>query len=177
MEKTQDQGQKSVENEMKSGSCKKEFSVHAIGKVSTENGFKVILDKRYAAGLTGLDGFTHVQVIWYADKAPIWQDEMLEMPAPYKNAPEVMGVFATRSPYRPSGICVSNAQVLNIDKSSGVIEVAWIDAENETPVLDVKPYHPSEDRILSADVPTWCKKWPKSYEESGDFNWEDVFLF
>ena len=153
------------------------ISMKKIGTVRTGTGFSVQLDKAYAAGLEGLTGFTHVTVVWYADKAPEWNESMLVMPAPYKNAPEHMGVFATRSPVRPNGICTSTVQVTGFDTEKAVIDLAWIDAEDETPVLDIKPYHPSADRILSADVPGWCASWPKSYEESGSFDWESVFQF
>jgi tRNA (adenine37-N6)-methyltransferase len=148
-----------------------------IGTIQTENGFSVQLDKEYAAGLTGLTGFTHVIVLWYAHKTPEWEKKMLVMQAPYRGGPEKMGVFATRSPVRPNGICASPAQIAGIDVQNGIIRLAWIDAENGTPVLDVKPYHPSEDRILSAGVPQWCASWPKSYEESSSFDWGSVFLF
>ena len=55
--------------------------------------------------------------------------------------------------------------------------LAYIDAENGTPVLDVKPYTPSLDRVERPDVPGWCAHWPKSAEASGDFDWEKVFNF
>jgi hypothetical protein len=44
-------------------------------------------------------------------------------------------------------------------------------------VLDLKPYTPSIDRVESPSVPEWCDHWPKSYEESGGFDWEAEFNF
>lgn len=148
----------------------------SIGSVSTQNGFRIVVSKEYARGLTGIEGFSHVQVVWFADKAPSWQKDMLVMPSPYEDAP-AMGVFATRSPLRPNGICISSAQVTSVDVENGIVELSWIDAEDGTPVLDIKPYHPSEDRITSAKIPSWGKSWPASFEESGDFDWSKVFLF
>lgn len=148
-----------------------------IGTVTTKHGFCVELTDQYAAGLTGFEGFTHVTVLWYADQAPVWQNEMLVMSSPYRGAPEKMGVFATRSPFRPNGICFSTANVISVDVARGIINLEWIDAENGTPVLDVKPYHPSEDRAVSAVIPAWGITWPKNIEESGNFDWENVFLF
>lgn len=48
---------------------------------------------------------------------------------------------------------------------------------NGSSILDIKPYTPSVDRVEKPNVPKWCSHWPMSYEESGDFNWEDEFLF
>lgn len=149
----------------------------AVGSVSTKNGFQIKVDKEFALGLTSLEGFTHVQVLWYANQAPEWKNEMLVMQSPYKGSPKEMGVFATRSPFRPNGICVSNVEVISIDVENGIINLGWIDAEDGTPVVDLKPYHPSEDRIVSAKIPEWGKSWPSCFEESGNFNWEEVFLF
>ena len=53
----------------------------------------------------------------------------------------------------------------------------YIDAFDCTEVIDIKPYVPSIDRIENPDVPDWCSHWPKSYEESGDFDWEEEFRF
>ena len=44
-------------------------------------------------------------------------------------------------------------------------------------ILDIKQYTPSIDRVENPNVPTWCRHWPLSYEESGNFDWEDEFLF
>ena len=157
-------------------SGKKISELSQVGSVSTQKGFQIQVQKEYALGLTGLEGFSHVQIVWYADRAPSWENKMLVMPSPYKDAPE-MGVFATRSPLRPNGICISNAEVISVDVENGIIELTWIDAEDGTPVLDIKPYHPSGDKIVNAKIPSWGKSWPKSFEESGDFDWSKVFLF
>ena len=52
-----------------------------------------------------------------------------------------------------------------------------MDAFNGTPILDIKPYIPSVDKVNKVKTPTWSKHWPQSYEESGDFDWEKEFNF
>lgn len=47
-----------------------------------------------------------------------------------------------------------------------------MDAEDGTPVIDIKPYTPSFDRVESPIVPDWCASWPKDVETSGDFGWK-----
>lgn len=55
--------------------------------------------------------------------------------------------------------------------------IAYIDANDGTPVLDIKPYTPGLDRVEKPGVPDWCCHWPESLEESGEFNWENEFNF
>jgi len=99
------------------------------------------------------------------------------MPQPYKNSLEVMGIFATRSPVRPNPIALSTVQVIRINCEKGVIQVAYIDANAGTPVLDIKPNSPSLDRVETPGVPEWCCHWPKSLEQSESFDWENEFNF
>jgi len=137
----------------------------------------VELDPVYAGGLLGLDGFSHVLIVWYADKMPAWDASALRIKKPYRLAPESLGIFATRSPYRPNGICVSAAAISSIDAKKGIVNLWWTDAEDGTPVLDLKPYHPSSDIVRDCAVPAWCAHWPKCQEESGEFAWDKEFLF
>ena len=58
-----------------------------------------------------------------------------------------MGIFATRAPLRPNPIALSTAEVLDIDQANGILRLAYIDALDGTPVLDIKPYTPSLDRV------------------------------
>lgn len=54
---------------------------------------------------------------------------------------------------------------------------ALIDANDNTPVLDIKPHTPSFGRVETPGVPVWCNEWPRSTEASGCFYWEQVFNF
>ena len=64
-----------------------------------------------------------------------------------------MGTFATRSPERPNPIALTPAYVTYIDHENGIIGLAYIDANDGTPVVDIKPYTPSLDRVESPEVP------------------------
>ena len=101
----------------------------------------------------------------------------MEAEQPYKNAPGIMGIFATRSPARPNPLALTAAEVLQLDLKKGIIRIDYTDANDGTPVLDIKPYTPSMDRVESPKVPEWCGHWPKSREESADFAWENEFNF
>lgn len=155
------------------------FTLHAIGEIHEKNGEMTIqVNKEYLPALQALDGFSHLQILWYFDKFDTPEArKVLETPKPYKNAPEVMGIFATRSPVRPNPIALSTVQVFHIDFKNGILSIDWIDADNSSPVLDIKPYTPSIDKVQNPQVPDWCKHWPKDRESSGEFNWEAEMNF
>jgi len=62
-----------------------------------------------------------------------------------------------------------------VDRENNRVEVNYLDAEAGTPVLDIKPYHPSSDRIRDVVMPAWCAQLPACYEDSGAFGWSTVF--
>ncbi len=156
-----------------------QFIVKSIGKIFVDDeGMRLVLDKEYIPALTNLEDFSYINVLWWFDKCdnPNSRSKLVEK-SPYKNSPELLGTFATRSPERPNPIAISCSYVTYIDYQNGVIGLAYIDAENGTPVLDIKPYTPSLDRVENPSVPEWCSNWPKTVEESGEFDWSAVFNF
>ncbi len=155
------------------------LAVRPIGKIcSNENGTFIEVDKNYIPALQALDGFNHINVLWwFSDYDDEQSRSVLQTEQPYKGAPEIMGIFATRSPVRPNPIALTTTEIIRIDFERGVIQVAFIDANDNTPVLDIKPYTPSFDRVEAPGVPAWCSQWPNSTEESGSFDWEKVFNF
>lgn len=156
-----------------------EMIVRPIGSITIdEDGMFVKLDKQYAPALAGLEGFSHLQVLWWFDGCDNEQSRSkLSEQSPYKGSPETLGTFATRSPERPNPLALTCAQITYIDKENGVIGLAYIDANPGSPVLDLKPYTPSLDRVEHPAVPDWCKSWPKCCEASGEFDWSKVFNF
>ena len=157
----------------------REIKIAPIGSIAEENGeFRIVLDPKYRDGLRGLDGFSHVAVLWWMDGSDSPEERgILVEKKPYTHGPEEIGVFATRSPRRPNPIAISHVHVQYVDAESGTIGIDWIDAFPGSAVLDLKPYTPSVDRVLSAQTPSWCSHWPQSYEDSADFDWESEFNF
>lgn len=155
-----------------------EYQIFPIGYVrSNENGFFLQIEKPYIPALKDLETFSHIQVLcWFQRSDSPENRAMTEVEQPYRNAPARVGIFATRSPIRPNPIALSAAPVLRIDHEQGLIEIPYIDAEDGTPIVDLKPYHPSCDRIKEVTVPKWCSHWPKWYEDSADFDWEAEFV-
>lgn len=156
-----------------------QFILKEIGNVFCDNsGFGIKIKSQYRRGLAALEGFSHVLVLWWASQCDSERDRaILAESKPYKKGPETVGIFATRSPGRPNPIGVSAAQVTFIDLENGLVGLTWADAYHGTPVLDIKPYTPSVDRVEAPISPEWCAHWPQSVETSGDFDWEQEFNF
>lgn len=149
-----------------------------IGTARTGSGrFLIEVEEAYRGGLEGLAGFGWVTVVWWASQAGAWRGADSVLPSPYRGGPAELGVFATRSPHRPNPLCVSAAGLIGLDGPRGVLEFAWLDCAEGTPILDLKPYQPSADRVEAPRLPGWCASWPASVEASGDFDWSAVFAF
>jgi tRNA (Thr-GGU) A37 N-methylase len=56
-----------------------------------------------------------------------------------------------------------------VDEENGVIDLAYIDAFDGTPIVDIKPYLPMSDRVISAEYPEWLEGFPASMEEAAEF--------
>lgn len=155
------------------------YEMKHIGVItSLETGEKrITLAENYASGLLGLQDFSHIMVVWWAHNSGEFDASFLRIPSPYTHSDQIMGIFSTRSPIRPNNICVSVATIAAVTIEQSCIDLYYIDADNGSPVLDIKPYHPSCDRVEYPKVPTWCNHWPVSLETSGDFDWEKEFRF
>lgn len=151
------------------------LELRVIGNIETDNGFRIKVNKEYIKALKQISDFKYIQIVYWFDR--INNRDLLIESKPYKNGPDELGVFATRSPLRPNPIGIETVYLQDVDLENGILYIPYIDAFDKTPVLDIKPYMPSIDRVEQPDMPTWCKHWPDCYEKSGDFNWQDEFNF
>jgi tRNA-Thr(GGU) m(6)t(6)A37 methyltransferase TsaA len=99
---------------------------------------KVRIEPRFHAGLKDIEGFERIWLVYWLHKAP--KSSLLVTPFLDERQ---RGVFATRSPARPSPIGISAVRLLAI--RGGILEVADVDMIDGTPLLDVKPYVPEFD--------------------------------
>ncbi len=95
----------------------------------------------------GLDGFSHIWIIWgfSAVKRENWTATVRP---PRLGGNVRMGVFATRSPFRPNPVGISSVRLLSVnlnDPRGPVLRVAGADMMDKTPVYDIKPYVPISD--------------------------------
>ena len=101
---------------------------------------------RVAEALRGIEDFSHLWLIWAFDKAER-EDWSPTVRPPRLGGNQRVGVFATRSPYRPNAIGLSCVRLAGIEKSpeGTVLKVAGADLMNGTPIYDIKPYLPYAD--------------------------------
>lgn len=98
------------------------------------------IDPRYTEGLRDLEGFSHLYLIYYFDRAPAAALTV----KPFLQDVE-RGVFATRSPRRPNAIGISIVGLLR--REGNVLYLTDVDILDGTPLLDIKPYVARFDRV------------------------------
>ena len=95
----------------------------------------------------GLDGFSHIWLIWQFSQAVREEFTPLVRP-PRLGGNTYMGVFATRSPYRPNSMglsCVKLDKVELDDTLGPILHISGADLMDGTPIFDIKPYLPFTD--------------------------------
>lgn len=115
---------------------------------------KIVFEKPYRneAAFRGLEDFSHIWVVWKFSKAEK-EDWSPTVRPPLLGGNKKMGVFATRSPFRPNPIGLSclKLEKIEYDKQLGpVLYVSGCDMMDGTPVFDIKPYLPYADSIQNA---------------------------
>ena len=115
----------------------------------TEDMSGICLSRRYRRLLGGLEGYSHVLVIFWIHRAREWK-----MPKDH-NKPRHVKVLATRMPVRPNPIGVSAVELVTFSAETGEMTVRGLDAVDGTPILDIKPYIPNFDSVPQAAVPQW----------------------
>ncbi len=135
----------------------KSFSLHPIGQVQHREGRTlIVLDEKYQPGLLGLDGWSHVQVIWWFHQNDTPQRRAILQVHPRGNKDNPLtGVFACRAPVRPNLIALTLCKIVSVEEN--VVEVEQIDAFDGTPVLDLKPFAPGRDAASGVRVPDWAR--------------------
>ncbi len=97
--------------------------------------------------IKGLEDFSHIWLLWEFSNTPKKKFSPVVRP-PRLGGNTHMGVFATRSPFRPNGIGLSSVMLEKIEvtgKYGPVLYVSGADMINGTPIIDIKPYLPYTD--------------------------------
>ena len=112
---------------------------------------RIILNTELIEGLDGIEGFSHVYVLF-------WLNEVTNQPRALKFHPRgrmdmpLLGVFAIRTSQRPNPIGLTLVQLLKVEGNT--LLVRGLDAYDGTPVLDIKPFD-AWDAAKDARVPDW----------------------
>lgn len=123
---------------------------------------EIEIDATWAEALDGLEGFSHIWVVW-------WLDRFDGPPVQRKVRPErrqempLVGLLATRSPHRPNPLAMTAVRLLAHDGAR--LRVQGLDAYEGTPVLDIKPYLRRGDLISEATAPEWLNNLWRIHDE------------
>lgn len=123
---------------------------------------QIVFEPQYAReeAIRGLDGFDYLWLIWGFDRNA--ESTSLTVRPPRLGGNDRMGVFATRSPFRPNALGLSSVRIKSIDFKKGTISVLGADLADGTPIYDIKPYLPYTDshpdaRAGFTDNTTWTR--------------------
>jgi tRNA-Thr(GGU) m(6)t(6)A37 methyltransferase TsaA len=122
---------------------------------------EITLSPKYEEGLEGIEEYSHVLVLfWLSRVPPNARGRRLKIhPRSRMDLPRV-GIFATRTQYRPNPIGLTQVRLLKRDKNT--LRVKGLDALNGTPVLDIKPISPRTEIPAKIRVPDWVRRlWGK----------------
>lgn len=102
---------------------------------------------RNADALRGIEDFSHLWIIWQFSEA-VRQGWSPTVRPPRLGGNTRMGVFATRSPFRPNNLGLSCVKLLGVEQTAAygiVLHVGGADLLDGTPIFDIKPYVPYAD--------------------------------
>jgi len=113
---------------------------------------EIVVDSSLSEALDNLDEFTHIIVLYWMHLATTGQLPTKVHPMGKRELP-LVGLFASRSPYRPNP--VGKATVRLLERRGNILKVKGLDAIDGTPVIDIKPYIPGYDSVSDARLPPW----------------------
>lgn len=131
------------------------FQIFPVGVVrKKEEATLIEIFEPYGDALLGLEGFSHIQVLfWFhQNDTPERRKTLRVHPRKDQNNP-LSGVFATHSPQRPNLIGLTLCKILSIEERR--IRVEDIDALDGTPVVDIKCYIPYSVAQSDVRLPAW----------------------
>jgi len=121
------------------------FGVPRQSSLETSSVSTIVFEKpfRRSEALRGLEGFNYIWLIWeFSENLSRWEP-VVRPPRLGGNA--TMGVWATRSTFRPNGLALSCVKVEDVDFETCTIKVRGADLCDGTPIYDIKPYLPYAD--------------------------------
>ena len=124
------------------------------------------LKPKFIDCLKDLDGFSHIILLYHFHKSKGYKT----LVKPFLDD-KIHGVFSTRAPKRPNPIGLSVVKLIKIEK--GVVHIENIDILDGTPLLDIKPYIPQVDSIMTTRQGWLDKKIQKFSKMRSDESFQD----
>ena len=134
---------------------KASFRINPVGIVrKTDTAVAIDIFDNYSDALLGLNGFSHIMVLYWFDQNDVSEKRRVLQVHPRKDPRNPLsGVFATHSPQRPNLIGLTVCKIISIRGRS--IEIEDIDAFDGSPVIDLKCYIPDSIEEKDVHLPDW----------------------
>ena len=123
------------------GWVESEFSSYAPSDEMRSRPSRIVLRPELAPGLMGLEEEQHILVLFHLHRATQYE---LQLHPGHNPENPIRGVFATRSQYRPNAIAATVANIVSVEDN--IINVTGLDAQDGSPVLDIKPHRAGFDQ-------------------------------
>ena len=133
---------------------KEKFGIPRQSGLVKESRGRIVFEKEYNVpeAFRGLENFSHIWVLWQFSEA-VREGWSPTVRPPLLGGNKRMGVFATRSPFRPNSVGLSALKLEGVEiseKEGVVLHVCGADLLDGTPIYDIKPYLPYADSIPDA---------------------------
>ncbi len=130
---------------------------NAIGdQVRDKNGIsQIVLRSDMVDALSGISDFSHLFVLFYLNQVTPQQRKTLKVHPRGRMDMPLTGIFAARTMLRPNPIGLTLVKLISVE--GNILTVKGLDAFDQTPVLDIKPYD-FWDTATNVKVPDWWKK-------------------
>lgn len=116
---------------------------------------RLVIEQRWQPALDGIEEFSHVMVLFWLNRIPHKDVELRIHPESRQDAP-LVGLFATRTPYRPNRLGLQVVELLS--RQENTLTVRGLDALHGSPIIDIKPYLPWGDSVPAARIPGWLSR-------------------
>ena len=125
------------------GHVESEFRDYAPSEEMRQRQSRIVIRRELAPGLMGLEPGQDILVLFHLHRASGYELQLHPRHDPQR---PLRGVFATRSQYRPNGIGATVAHIVEV--AGNALTVTGLDAQDGSPVLDIKPYSSGFDAPL-----------------------------
>ena len=138
---------------------KVELRFIGVVEVAGEEKARVRIFPEFCDALKGIDGFSHIIILYWFHLRDNEKERSVLQVIPRRHTAKVkVGVFACRSPSRPNPIGLCVVKLMKVEDCSLIVK--GLDAFEDSPIIDIKPYIPRADSILNVCVPEWTGRGP-----------------
>ncbi len=114
---------------------------------------EIVILPAYKDALEGVEEYSHLFILFWLGRGPQARRAMMKVHPRSRPDLPLVGIFATRTQYRPNPIGLTLVEL--VSRRKNILKVRGLDALNGTPVLDIKPISPRNEFPKKSNVPEW----------------------